>query len=122
MAWGSQHGPADCPPTALAALGPDAQQSVRFGITRVNLREHPDTPLWMIIVRYGQRQPLVLVTNRPVRGRRQGERMIQNYLGRWAWEEGYRFSKQGFDLERVSARRFTWLQNRVAKTTQLAQR
>ena len=39
--------------------------------------------------------------------------MIRAYLDRWACEEGYRFTKQGFDL-RVQARRFTTLQNLVA--------
>lgn len=39
------------------------------------------------------------------RGRRQGERLIQAYLDRWACEEGYRFTKQGFQLEGVQARR-----------------
>ena len=93
------------------------KETVPFGITRVHLRDHPDVPLWMIVVRHGKQQPLVLVTTRPVRGRRQGERMIQSYLDRWACEEGYRFSKQGFDLEGVQARRFTTLQNLVALAT-----
>lgn len=87
---------------------------VRFGITRVMLREHPDSPLWMIVVRHDRPEPLVLVTTRPVRGRRQGERMIHAYMDRWACEEGYRFTKQGFALESVPARRFTTLQNLVA--------
>jgi len=90
------------------------RQEVAFGITRVALREYPDKPLWMVVVRHGKREPLVLVTTRPVRGRRQGERLIHSYLDRWACEEGYRFSKQGFDLEGVQARRFTTLQNLVA--------
>ena len=54
------------------------------------------------------------MTSRPVRGRRQGERLIQSYMDRWSCEEGYRFSKQGFKLESVGARRFTSLQNLVA--------
>lgn len=117
--WRGGHGTAQqiarqLPLRHRGRMRPHDQQTVRFGVTQVNLREHPDTPLWMIVVRHGKRQPLVLVTNRPVRGRRQGERMIQNYLDRWACEEGYRFSKQGFDLERVSARKFTSLQNLVA--------
>jgi|GEM_PF-1154779 len=95
-------------------MRPKSKQKVRFGITRVHLRDHPDTSLWMLVVRHGKKEPLVLVTNRAVRGRLQGERMIQNYLDRWAYEEGYRFSKQGFDLERVTARRFASLQNLVA--------
>ena len=90
------------------------EKEVPFGITRVALREYPDRPLWMVVVRHGKREPLVLVTTRPVRGRRQGERLIHSYLDRWACEEGYRFTKQGFDLEGVQARRFTTLQNLVA--------
>jgi len=91
-----------------------SDKTVRFGITQVCLREHPEQPLWMVVVRHGKREPLVLVTNRPVRGRRQGEWLIQAYLDRWACEEGYRFSKQGFALEGVPARRFATLQNLVA--------
>ena len=90
------------------------KKEVPFGITRVALREYPDNPLWMVVVRHGKREPLVLVSTRPVRGRRQGERLIRSYLDRWACEEGYRFSKQGFALEGVQARRYTTLQNRVA--------
>ena len=85
-----------------------------FGITRVSLPNHPDQSLWMVVVRHGKREPLVLVTTRPVRGRRQGERLIQSYLDRRACEEGYRFTKQGFQLEGVQARRLATLQNLVA--------
>jgi hypothetical protein len=68
----------------------------------------------MAVVRHGQREPLVLVTTQSVRGQHQGERLMQAYLDRWACEEGYRFSKQGFALEGVTARRFATLQNLVA--------
>lgn len=91
-----------------------SDKTVRFGLTQVRLREHPEQPLTMVVVRHGRREPLVLVTNRPARGRRQGERLIQAYLDRWACEEGYRFSKQGFALEGVPARRFATLANLVA--------
>jgi len=87
---------------------------VRFGITHVRLPAHAEHPLWMVVVRHGKREPMVLVTSRPVRGRRQGERMIQAYMDRWACEESYRFTKQGFQAERVQARRFATLQNLVA--------
>lgn len=75
---------------------------------------YPDTPVWMIVVDNEKQERLVLVMTRPVRGRRQGEWVIQADLDRWACEEGYRFTKQGFDLEGVQARRFTTLQNLVA--------
>jgi len=104
----------DLPLKHRGSLRRGQKKEVPFGITRVALREYPDKPLWMVVVRHGKREPLVLVTTRPVRGRRQGERLIHSYLDRWACEEGYRFSKQGFDLEGVQARRFTTLQNLVA--------
>lgn len=89
-------------------------KTVRFGITTVRLPGHEDQPLSLVVVRHGAREPLVLVSTRRVRGRCQGERLIQAYLDRWACEEGYRFTKQGFDLEGVPARRFPVLQNLVA--------
>ena len=98
-------------------LRASGKETVHFGVTRVQLREHPEKPLWMLVVRHGKREPLVLVTTEAVRGRRQGERMIQAYMDRWACEEGYRFSKQGFALEGVQARRFNTLQNLVALAT-----
>ncbi len=104
----------DLPLKHRCSLRRGQKGEVPFGITRVALRECPDQPLWMVVVRHGKREPLVLVTTRPVRGRRQGERLIHSYLDRWACEEGYRFSKQGFELEGVQARRFTTLQNLVA--------
>jgi len=91
-----------------------SDKDIRFGLTRVRLPEHPDRPLSLIVVRHGKREPMVLVSTRLVRGKRQGERLIHNYLDRWACEEGYRFSKQGFDFERVQARSYTVLRNLVA--------
>ena len=89
-------------------------KTVRFGITTVRLRECPEKTLSMVVVRHGKQQPMVLVTTDKIRGRRQGERLIQAYLDRWSCEEGYRFSKQGFDLEKVQARKITTLQNLIA--------
>ncbi len=98
-------------------LKKEHRESVRFGITTVFLKDHLDTPLSMVVVRHGKQQPMVLVSTERIRGRLQGERLIQSYMGRWACEEGYRFSKQGFGLERVQARKLTTLQNLVALAT-----
>jgi len=92
----------------------NGEDEVCFGITHVRLPAHAEHPLWMVVVRHGKREPMVLVTSREVRGRRQGERMIQAYMDRWACEEAYRFTKQGFQAERLQARRFATLQNLVA--------
>lgn len=89
-------------------------EEVSFGITKVRLPAFPDRDLWMLVVRHGRKEPMVLVTSRRIRGRRQGERMIWSYMDRWACEEGYRFTKQGFQAEKVQARCFATLQNLVA--------
>ncbi len=99
------------------SLKKERKESVRFGMTTVFLKDHPDTPLSMVVVRHGKQQPMVLVSTERIRGRLQGERLIQSYMGRWACEEGYRFSKQGFGLEKVQARKLATLQNLVALAT-----
>lgn len=94
-----------------------SDKEVRFALTGVTLPEYPDWPLTMIIVQHGKKEPMVLVTSRLARGRRQGERLIQSYMDRWSCEEGYRFSKQGFSLEKVMARSYITLRNLVALAT-----
>jgi len=89
-------------------------KQVRFGITTVRLPDMPEHPLSMVIVRHGKKEPMVIVTTDTIRGKRQGLRVIHAYMDRWAVEEGYRFSKQGFDLEGVMARKIHTLKNLVA--------
>lgn len=87
---------------------------VRFGLTTVHLPSHPDKPLTLIVVRHGKREPMVLVSTRRAYGRRQGKALIHAYMDRWAVAEGFRFSKQGFDLEGVMARKMNTLKNLVS--------
>jgi len=103
-----------CKHTCL--LRKHGSKTVKFGITTVRLRSHPNTPLSMIVVRHGKKEPMVLVSTRHIRGRRQGMALIQAYMDRWAVEEGFRFSKQGFDLEGVMARKLNVIKNLVAFT------
>lgn len=90
------------------------KRAVRYGITEVRLPAHPDAKLAMIVVRHGHREPLVLVTTLPVRGKVAGLRMIRSYMDRWVCEEGYRFTKQGFAAEKLMVRLFAALKNLVA--------
>ncbi|MEA1937847.1 MAG: transposase [Pseudomonadota bacterium] len=90
------------------------KREVAFGITKVRLPAYMDRQLWMIVVRHGKLQPMVLVTTCPVRGRSQGQTMIDAYLERWACEDGYRFLKQGFNLEQMQVRNFNAIRNLVA--------
>lgn len=94
-----------------------SEKEVRFALTKVTLPDYPEWPLTMIIVKHGKQAPMVLVSSRLARGRRQGEKLIQSYMDRWSCEEGYRFTKQGFSLEQVMARSYTTLRNLVALAT-----
>jgi len=91
-----------------------SKKEIHFALTKVTLPEYPEWPLTMIIVKHGKQEPMVLVSSRSGRGRRQGEKLIQSYMDRWSCEEGYRFTKQGFSLEQVMARSYTTLRNLVA--------
>ena len=55
------------------------QETVRFGLIKVCLRERPDQDLTMLVVRHGAQQPLVLVSTDTACGRRQGERPGPNH-------------------------------------------
>jgi len=87
---------------------------VKFGLTTVYLPSHPNKPLTLIVVRHGKKEPMVLVSTRRAYGRRQGQALIHAYMDRWCVEEGFRFSKQGFGLEGVMARKMNALKNLVA--------
>ena len=87
---------------------------VKFGMTTVKIASAPDQPLTMIVIRHGRKEPMVLVSTRRAYGRRQGMALIHAYMDRWAVEEGYRFSKQGFGLEGVMARKLSTIKNLVA--------
>jgi len=89
-------------------------KEMKFGLTTVRLPSHPDKPLTLIVVRHGKKEPMVLVSTRRACGRRQGMALIHAYMDRWAVEEGYRFSKQGFGLEGVMARNMNALKNLVS--------
>ena len=39
----------------------NGDKTVRFGLTRVYLKEHPERPLTLIVVRHGKQEPLVLM-------------------------------------------------------------
>jgi len=87
---------------------------VKFGLTTVHLPSHLDKPLTLVVVRHGKKEPMVLVSTRRAYGRRQGQALIHAYMDRWCVEEGFRFSKQGFGLEGVMARKMNALKNLVS--------
>lgn len=51
-------------------------------------------------------EPLVVITNFPVRSDEDAQNVIDAYMERWGVEEAHRFVKQAFDLENVRA--LTW--------------
>ncbi len=50
--------------------GEEVSYRLAYGLRPGRLREHPDVPLWLVVVRGLGRQPMMLLTNVPMRGKR----------------------------------------------------
>jgi hypothetical protein len=58
-----------------------------------------------VVVAHGtsNKDPLILLTNVPVRDAADAEKIVNAYMDRWGVEEAHRFVKQAFDLENLRA-------------------
>ena len=83
-----------------------------YGFREVRLPEHPDTPLWLVVVRGLGAQPMMLLTNLPMRKNRKVLWwVVSAYLTRWRIEEAIRFVKQSYDLEDIRVLSYERLRN-----------
>jgi len=65
------------------------------GCRPVRLPEHPDKPLWLVVVRGLGAAPMMLLTDLPMRRKRALLWwVVSAYLTRWRIEEAIRFVKQ----------------------------
>jgi len=87
---------------------------LRFGACRVRLPRHPDVPLWLVVVQGTGSEPILLLTNVPVkRSCKSVWWIVASYLTRWSIEEAFRFIKQAYDLENIRVLTFQRIQNLV---------
>ncbi len=78
----------------------------------MRLPEHPDVPLWLVVVRGLGAKPMMLLTNLPMRRNRKVLWwVVSAYLTRWRIEEAIRFIKQSYDLEDIRVLTYERLRN-----------
>jgi hypothetical protein len=110
---------------ATHILREEASKEVRcrldYGFRPVRLPEHPDVPLSLVVVRGLGQQPMMLLTNLPLRRRRDVLWwLVAAYLTRWRIEEAIRFTKQSYDLEDIRVLTYERLRNLVALVNAVA--
>ncbi len=83
-----------------------------YGFRPVRLPEHPNVPLWLVVVRGLGEQPMMLLTTLPLRKNRKVLWwVVSAYLTRWRIEEAIRFIKQSYDLEDIRVLTYERLRN-----------
>ncbi|MCH8112907.1 MAG: hypothetical protein IH905_13300 [Proteobacteria bacterium] len=83
-----------------------------YGFRPVRLPEHPDVPLWLVVVRGLGEKPMMLLTNLSLRKNRKVLWwVVSAYLSRWRIEEAIRFIKQSYDFEDIRVLSYERLRN-----------
>ena len=117
---------ADCPlPYATHIVreenGKEVRRRLEYGFRPVRLPQRPDVPLSLVVVRGLGEQPMMLLTNLPMRrNRKLLWWLVSAYLTRWRIEEAIRFIKQGYDLEDIRVLTYERLRNMVVLVNAVA--
>ena len=92
--------------------GREVCRRLDYGFRPVRLPEHPDLPLWLVVVRGLGAKPMMLLTNLSLRKNRKVLWwVVSAYLTRWRIEEAIRFIKQSYDLEDIRVLTYERLRN-----------
>jgi hypothetical protein len=95
--------------------GAERKVHLEYGFRPVHLPGRADTPLWLVVVKGFGAEPLLLLTNVPVRAtRRSLWQIVSGYLSRWLVEETIRFIKQSYRLEDLRVLTYERLRNLAA--------
>jgi len=68
-------------------------------------------PITLVLVYGLGEKPMMLVTNRQMKGKEDVVQLVRHYMSRWRIEEYFRFKKQHFDFENFRVRSLTSIQN-----------
>ena len=73
--------------------------------TRAELPKYKK-PLTLVLV-YGlsEEKPMMLLTNKKIKGKKDMHNIVRQYMQRWRIEEGFRFKKQGYGFEKMLVRK-----------------
>lgn len=113
----------DCPrpyATTIVREERDREKTYRleYGFREVRLPEHPHVPLWLVVATGLGSEPMMLLTNVPMRRNRKVIWWtISAYLTRWRIEETIRFGKQSYQVEDVRVLTYERLRNVVVLVT-----
>jgi hypothetical protein len=95
--------------------GKEKPYFIHFGFRPVRLPEHPETKLWLVVVKGFGEKPLMLLTTEPMkRNRKTVWWIVQAYLTRWRVEDTIRFVKQSYNVEDVRVMTYQRLKNIAA--------
>lgn len=87
---------------------------LEFGYRPVRLPGRAEQ-LWLVVIRGFGEEPMMLLTNIPVRRSRKALwRIVESYMCRWRIEETIRFVKQSYNLEDIRLLTYRRLQNMMA--------
>jgi hypothetical protein len=117
---------ADCPLSYATHIvreenGKEVRRRLDYGFRPVRLPEHPDKPLWLVVVRGLGEAPMMLLTDLPMRrNRKLLWSVVAAYLTRWRIEEAIRFTKQSYDLEDIRVLTYDRLRNLVVLVNAVA--
>lgn len=83
----------------------DENKEVYISHTRVELPNHKGKILYLVIV-YGlsEEKPMLLLTNKEIKSRKDVCRVVRGYFSRWRIEENFRFKKQQYRFENIRVR------------------
>lgn len=92
--------------------GKEVSYRLDYGFLPVRLPEHPNRLLWLVVVRGLGEQPMMLLTDLPMRKNRKVLWwVVSAYLTRWRIEESIRFIKQSYALEDIRVLTYERLRN-----------
>jgi hypothetical protein len=98
-------------------LGREKLVQLEIGVRRVLLPEHPEK-LHLVVVKGFGAEPLMLLTNLPLRKTRKSIwHVVSAYMTRWRIEETIRFMKQSYQLEDVRLLSYERLRNLMSLLT-----
>ena len=87
---------------------------ISFGFSLVYLPKNP-VPLYMVVISGYGKEPIMLLTNIPLRkNRKMLNFVMESYITRWRIEETLRFIKQSYKLEDIRLLKYRRLQNMMA--------
>jgi len=95
--------------------GTEEKHNISYGYVQVRLPDMQKVPLCMLVVKGFGEQPMMLLTNLPLRRNRRILRFVfQAYIKRWSVEETIRYLKQSYDFENIRVLTYVRLRNMAA--------